>query len=627
MFRFNFNGCYRKVVIDDRLPMSKIPRALHVIDRNDPDTVWPALLEKAYLKVRGGYDFPGSNSGTDLWILTGWIPEQMFLQSDRIDRDGLWQRILKAFRYGDVLITMGTGHLTEKEERAMGLVGNHDYAVISLQENQGQPVFLVKNPWSNGQVWKGQIGRSNDPELISDSFERLHLVNDVSTESSADQLLPGTFWMPLHDIFQSFESIYLNWNPSLFSYRQDVHFKWDLKENDSAPGFLGLNPQFTISSHKNGLLWLILNRHFENQEPPEQRPQGQEGFVSLYAFLNGGRKVFLSSCATAQSHYVDSPNILLKLDLKSGEPLTIALSEQALPRRLQAFSLSSLSLNPAHIAPVNEIYPYRSNHAGVWSPSTSGGNAGNPAYHVNPQFSVSLSEPLDVSLLLQNAREQWPIHVKLVWANGKQVQKVTTRDIVGDSGEHQRGYAFTEIKSLQAGTYTIICSTFEPGQLGNFMLQVGSTRPCQVNKVTVAAAGRFLTNAKGAVLGPDEDRWITRLQSNRLNKLSVSAKSLGDGRDPSTKSCSPFKISVELGRGPMKRILAVSGDDEFVDARQSAIATPDVDIYPEMSFTRGLWIVLERLGCSGIPSDEQVEVQILSDAPCEIGEWVREDGG
>ena len=80
IFRLHFNGCFRKVVIDDRLPTSNSLRSLHVLDRNNPQLLWPALLEKAYLKVRGGYDLPGSNSGTDLWVLSGWLPEQVFLQ-------------------------------------------------------------------------------------------------------------------------------------------------------------------------------------------------------------------------------------------------------------------------------------------------------------------------------------------------------------------------------------------------------------------------------------------------------------------------------------------------------------------------------------------------------------------
>ena len=80
VLKFHFNGCYRKVVIDDRLPTSRNKRTLHVFDRNNTRVIWPALVEKAYLKVRGGYDFPGSNSATDLWVLLGWIPEQSFLQ-------------------------------------------------------------------------------------------------------------------------------------------------------------------------------------------------------------------------------------------------------------------------------------------------------------------------------------------------------------------------------------------------------------------------------------------------------------------------------------------------------------------------------------------------------------------
>ena len=55
-------------------------RSLFAVDRANPHLLWPALVEKAYLKIRGGYDCPGSNSGTDVWVLTGWIPEQVFLQ-------------------------------------------------------------------------------------------------------------------------------------------------------------------------------------------------------------------------------------------------------------------------------------------------------------------------------------------------------------------------------------------------------------------------------------------------------------------------------------------------------------------------------------------------------------------
>ena len=73
------NGCVRQVVIDDLLPQSH-DKPLHVTSKTTPDLIYPALIEKAFLKVMGGYDFPGSNSAIDLKVLTGWIPEVVQLQ-------------------------------------------------------------------------------------------------------------------------------------------------------------------------------------------------------------------------------------------------------------------------------------------------------------------------------------------------------------------------------------------------------------------------------------------------------------------------------------------------------------------------------------------------------------------
>ncbi|KAL1884683.1 cysteine protease [Paecilomyces lecythidis] len=615
IFRFYFNGCYRKVVIDDRLPSSKTARTLYVVDRNNPNLLWPALLEKAYLKVRGGsYDFPGSNSGTDLWVLSGWIPEQIFLHDDEVTPDQLWKRLLKAFHYGDVLVTIGTGKLTEREERVLGLIGEHDYAILDMKESKGRRQMLVKNPWAAGEGFRDS---TQDDRHESSPWS--------GRQDTSSSLSPGCFWMDGDKIFQNFENLYLNWNPGLFKCREDIHFSWDLENARGTPGCFSKNPQFAIYTRAGGSVWLLLSKHFRSSVPDNSKSfdtsnSDESEFISIYIFKKDGEKVSLSDGAIHRGPYVDSPNTLMRIDMPPNTTYTIVVAEQSIPALTQNFTLSSFSTSPVKLSRARDKYAHVETLQAAWTKSTAGGNAESARYPSNPQFSLQLFESTDVAILLETPETELATHVKLFWSNGKRVSTVRNRDIAIDSGDYRRGCAVAEANDLAKGLYTIVCSTFAPDQLGKFTLSISTTKKCQVRPLAAETAGKRVAISDIGVLSPGVDRILAPLTVPRLTRVRLIARSRSSTIAGRAVAPSPMLMTVELGQGPYKKVLATSEDGDYSDAA-SGIRVDDFDLQPGLEHEGGVWIVVERISGPGGQVEDHIEVEALAEVLVEMGEW------
>jgi len=106
------------------------------------DTLWAALVEKAYAQQAGGYGkLDGGNSGDAMAKLTG-KPSTTTNITWFTTADSLYNT-LKAGKDGDHPMTFDT-----KSSGAVDpLHDNHAYAVLDVYERDGQKYVKVYNPW------------------------------------------------------------------------------------------------------------------------------------------------------------------------------------------------------------------------------------------------------------------------------------------------------------------------------------------------------------------------------------------------------------------------------------------------------------------------------------------------
>ncbi|MBN3305524.1 calpain-7 [Amia ocellicauda] len=480
MVKLHINGVPRKVIIDDYLPVDHNGELLCSYSSNKNE-LWVSLIEKAYMKVMGGYDFPGSNSNIDLHALTGWIPERIAMHSDNqaFSKDDTFRMLYQRFHKGHVLITTATGVMTEEEGERRGLVPTHAYAVLDVREYKGNRFLQLKNPWSHLR-WKGRFSERDEKSWTPELLKYLNF--DPKMAQKFDN---GVFWITWEDLCQYYDVIYLSWSPSLFKESSCIHSTWDGKQGPVKDAYsLANNPQYKLEvqcPQGGAAVWVLLTRHITDKDDFAQNRE----FITLVVYKTDGKKVYYPSDPPP---YIDgirinSPHYLTKIKLTSAgtHTFTLVMSQYEKQNTIH-YTLRVYAGCKFNFSKIPTPYTQSKRINGQWKGQSAGG-CGNykETYKHNPIYQLQLDKPGPVLIELRGSRQ---------YSVGFEVITVST---VGDpgpsgfqkktSGDYRCGFCYMESDYIPAGVYNIIPTTFLPNQEGPFFLDFNTTVPVKVSKL------------------------------------------------------------------------------------------------------------------------------------------------
>ncbi|KAI9062454.1 cysteine proteinase [Trametes sanguinea] len=475
--RILYNGGRRRVSIDDQLPTHPDGTLLCMSTRGSAE-LWPSLIEKAYMKLAGGYDFIGSDSSTDLHALTGWIPEHVDVRSSDFQPEKTWTRIAEGYNSGHCVLTLGTGDRIPDHVLPVDLIPVHCYAVIGIDEEDHLRRFTIYDPWTRPSTGSDGTG-SGDKE---------NSILEIS-------------W---HEVCNLFDGIYLSWSPSLFKHQLRFHGLWKqagTSDVDKSSHFRGqLRLEHTSGAESEHVVWLQLTRHVRSHR------SGLE-YISLSTHSGSGVGPSHSGdVISTKGQYTNIPHVLVRTALRGDDLLTIAASYEG-DRDDVGFTLTAYSTVRASWVRNPSKPMYTKDLEGSFTQKSAGGNHTHPTYYLNPQYHLRIHPHASSAQrgardskaqlsVIAKAERHIPVNVTLAWSQGERIDELGHSDLALSSGPYSYGYAIAS-GSIPPGDYTLVVSAFEPRHTGKFELCVESSERFDVTPIPQEGAGMFSKVLRG----------------------------------------------------------------------------------------------------------------------------------
>ncbi|KAF8199531.1 hypothetical protein BJ912DRAFT_1020136 [Pholiota molesta] len=468
--RILFNGAWRRVVIDDRLPfhptegtlmcMSVLPTSIKSHNDCTPPTapIWPSLLEKAYMKLMGGYDFPGS-------ALAGWIPEHIDLKGSAFEREKSWERMEKGFSSGSCVVTLGTGPTSDIRWRNIPLLPSHSYAVIE----EGR-MLTVLDSWVRPSDDRGQ------------SSTKLQI--------------------PWAEILNTFDGVYLSWDPKMWQNSLTFHGIWKRSAGDEE-NTRHTQIEFKCLGTSDEEIWVLLTRHIVDTHRTSDfaalRVELEDDLTAATTIAENQRSLSSKICS---SSYTQARS-RIPISQRSGI-LSISASYDGDAREV-GFTITVYAKDSTKVAWLENksTPPYTSTLEGSFTSKTAGGNCTYPTFMINPQYQLTVhpqnkqpGNKAKVTLNLQTNRDI-PVNIAMVWSKNQRISELFAKDLVATSGAYNYGSARI-IKNVTAGSYVVVASAFEPQHIGPFSLKVDSSHPFDLKPIPQEGAGMYCKVVRGA---------------------------------------------------------------------------------------------------------------------------------
>ncbi|KAF9268466.1 cysteine proteinase [Marasmius fiardii PR-910] len=480
--RLLFNGAWRKISIDNQLPYHpKLGITLCLTcspdDKARKPVLWPSLVEKAYMKLMGGYDFPGSNSTIDLHTLIGWIPEHLHIKSSSFERERTWTRLITGFTRGDCMVTVGTSKVQQPNQNAFELLPSHSYAVIDIRKEGNERILTILDPWV----------RPSDT---------------TSTVSEQPSRILNLTWTQVLNIF---EGIYVSWDPQIWLESLIHHRSWRPQDTTTIS-----SARVTINSStdENDEILVLLSRHIDDTRRTSE-------FIALKVQLEDEEVDALVTdhgndyTISTKGSYTNSPHILARVPIsksylskQSSATLSVSALYDGQSTVDVGYTISVYAGSQTKLAWDNrsEAPMFSKEIAGKFNNRTAGGNPTYSSFMFNPQYYLHLPPPerstgtstrtkTRVVLTVKGSKDL-PMQIMVVWSQGQRIIEPSEKDVVATSGPYTYGVARI-LTQLLPGDYNVIVSIFEPGQLGDFKLNVASSLRFDLTSVLQEGAGLY----------------------------------------------------------------------------------------------------------------------------------------